>query len=291
MRPDMAKVIVERPRTGAGHGRRPARPRRHDDEAPARETAAERARGRSKHLNENLAPLRRFLGSCVGRPWAAVLAEVCAQVRLDSTVQRHVREHLERDLVVTRVELVGGVPVHAAGGWRAGQPLRRDALYVCPRTGLLRRPRPVRAQRLAPTVEQVVPVGGGGGGSRTFELVDGEWFEVTWARLGGGPRFDVLARAWRRPGEGGDGPCTRVAVAKRQVGGKALAALRRAAAGERVPGLRAVADRFDASGGVTYVREHGSWRRAAGAGRELGWPDRDERRALVAAERALAGGG
>jgi hypothetical protein len=62
---------------------------------------SQRERGGYKMLNENLAPLRRFLERQIGRPWDKVYSEIAERLRVDSTVQQHVREHL-RDFVATR---------------------------------------------------------------------------------------------------------------------------------------------------------------------------------------------
>jgi len=140
MRSDMAKVIVERPRVRGGWGPQGGRDRMRVrgavEDAPLRERMRP-GRGR-KFFNENLAPLRRFLGAQVGRPWAAVYAEICAHIKVSSTIQRHVLQHLE-EMVIREVVMVGkqptarstGRPIHASR-WRA-------CVYVCPVSGLLRR--------------------------------------------------------------------------------------------------------------------------------------------------------
>src|SRR4051794_34642498 len=75
MREDMAQVIIERPRRGSrlptkgkGYDRRAAR--LGWDNAVKAEGIKVRG-GRGKSLNENLAPLRRYLASQLGRPWAS----------------------------------------------------------------------------------------------------------------------------------------------------------------------------------------------------------------------------
>jgi hypothetical protein len=40
-----------------------------------------------KALNENLAPLRRYLLKQIGRPWNKVFSEICQNLRVDSVVQ------------------------------------------------------------------------------------------------------------------------------------------------------------------------------------------------------------
>jgi hypothetical protein len=157
MRPDMAKVIVERPRhgsrdRGAGKGYRRALRRIVDEDLPVREGMKRRCRGGTKSLNEHLGPLRRYLDSQVGRPWDKVFAEICAHIDRSSAVQDHVRDHVAA-YVTTHVILIDGVPCSAEGDRRHGTPLddRSCRWYVCPRTGLLRRasdlPRPPRNRR------------------------------------------------------------------------------------------------------------------------------------------------
>ena len=76
MRKDMAKVIVERPRLGSrannddkGALKRRQRAVGNEDLLPRRASTARGRRASSKHFNEHLAPLRRFLNSRVGRHW------------------------------------------------------------------------------------------------------------------------------------------------------------------------------------------------------------------------------
>jgi hypothetical protein len=95
MREDMAKVIVERPRIVDYRPRKGrARPL---DELPKQlgMRHSRQERHGERVLNENLNPLRRFLEREVSRPWDKVYSEIAARLRADSTVQRHVRDHLE----------------------------------------------------------------------------------------------------------------------------------------------------------------------------------------------------
>jgi hypothetical protein len=151
MRPDMAQVIIERPRGGrrikTPKGSR-RRLQRGLDASPRREGIKRTWGGGTKWLSEHLGPLRRFLLGRVGRPWDAVFAEICEHLRRDSAVQDHVRDHVW-DFVERDVVLIDGVPCHGTGHW-SGRPLaagwRWQMLYVCPQTGLLKRvperPRP-----------------------------------------------------------------------------------------------------------------------------------------------------
>jgi hypothetical protein len=126
MRDDMAKVIVERPRIPAFNCRK-GRPQALDD-LPAHEgmRRSHALRGDRKELNENLTPLRRYLERQVGRPWDKVYSEIAAHLRMDNTVQQHLRD------------FVAVTPRRAIGGWRSrASGLWYQRLYVDPFTGLL----------------------------------------------------------------------------------------------------------------------------------------------------------
>ena len=157
MRFDMYKVIVERPRSyrgcrgrsGVDYPRAALSRARSLDDLPTRESMG--GTYREKFLHENLAPLRRFLLANVGRPWNRVLSEIRACVDAASAVQAHVLQHLD-DYVASRVCDIDGV-LHAIRRWGPPTPLvalgRRLELFVCPRTGLLRRVAPLRAAAAA----------------------------------------------------------------------------------------------------------------------------------------------
>lgn len=154
MRTDMAKVIVERPRYGSRSpalkkGYRKHLQRTSIDELPRHEPMLGRWRGLGRFLNEHLGPLRKFLRSCVGRPWNKVHQELCEHVNFDNAVQNHVLTHVFQ-YVELHVEIRNGRPCYAPGdGWRRrwGRPLPAGHMYVCPRTGLLREVRASRSHR------------------------------------------------------------------------------------------------------------------------------------------------
>lgn len=146
MRKDMAKLIVERPRRdhGGGWARRGRSSAVTDDDGePVRAVKAVRAPvGRvpkTKSLNENLAPLKRYLESNIDRPWDRVFSEISAHLKPTSTVQQHVRDHLD-DFVAVKTRMVKGV-VMTLSRWGGEHPIAQDwrPFYVHPRTGLLKR--------------------------------------------------------------------------------------------------------------------------------------------------------
>lgn len=149
MRRDMFEVIIERPRWGhrgmKRKGRRGERTERAFDRTP--KTLGMGREGRTKALNENLAPLKRFLRKQVGRPWNAVRSEMSAVLSMSSAVQKHVLDHV-RQFVEENPVMIDGVPHYpiASDGkyWPLGRWGRAWRFYVCPRTGLLRAVGPER---------------------------------------------------------------------------------------------------------------------------------------------------
>lgn len=181
MRDDMAKVIVERPRIpGFNSPKGRAQPL---DELPRHEGMRRRhlLNGEGKTLNENLKPLRRYLERQVGRLWNKVYSEIAAHLRVDNTVQQHVRDHLHNFVAIT--------PRRVAAGWRhrADTYLWYQPLYVDPVTGLLcrtdqlpeERTRRHRARECRPAMPTRIVLSF----DRELRLVDGYWYEVCLAPL------------------------------------------------------------------------------------------------------------
>lgn len=143
MRKDMAKVIVERPRRGGNWAHKKGRAPQDADLLVSKEgmRAPHVRHWGGKELNENLAPLRRFLMSRVGQPWDKVYGEISENLKITSAVQQHVRDHVQ-DFVITRVRVddegqLWGVSYGAP--YRIGEGWWRRELYVDPRDGILKR--------------------------------------------------------------------------------------------------------------------------------------------------------
>jgi hypothetical protein len=242
----MFEVIIERPRVGASwpdrtKGRRAEIARLHPDLAPSREPMSI-GRG-SKHLNENLAPLRRFLEQNVNRPWDAVRSEICAHLTMGSAVQKHVLDHV-KDMVEINPVMIEGRPHHPlAEGPRRDRyrPLRAYRswqFYVCPTTGLLKAPAPDGSRRKTkerPATDDVRPVGD----MREARRIDGVWYLVTFAKVPQASAtwrdcYDMVLRArLSEPGLFGwcgalrqtYGDSDRYAVSKRQLSKREIRAL------------------------------------------------------------------
>ncbi len=137
MREDMYKVIVERPRWGHGKRGWEGRSYRNSEDRPGK-IGIKKGYVDTKFLNENLAPLQRWLQSQVNRPWSKVYAELSANIDSRNVVQAHIYAHID-SYVSQHLRMVDG-ELHYTG--RSGGELRpvRDSgvwLYVHPVTGFL----------------------------------------------------------------------------------------------------------------------------------------------------------
>ncbi|MEQ1820324.1 MAG: hypothetical protein ABL871_17115, partial [Terricaulis sp.] len=191
----MSKVIVERPRTGRSRaGLRPGRTRTlvDDDGEPIKAKGAReptKRPQRDKGLNETLNPLKRYLASNVGRPWDKVYSEISEHLKPTSTVQQHVRDHLQ-DFVATKTRTRAGV-IMVTNRWGGERALSDDhcLYYVHPRTKLLRKNEHYqrlgarwRAERIKEAAEiakrmRVVD------DKTQLHLFDDAWWEVKLARI------------------------------------------------------------------------------------------------------------
>jgi hypothetical protein len=190
MRNDMYKVIVERPRPWKG-GHADAVQRRDDLDGPTH--LSMRAGYAGRFLNENLAPLRRYLRSQVGRPWVKVFSEISAGIDRRNTVQQHIYEHIDGFIAIA-VDFQDGrlVDLRNRDRFRAGYPELSQELFVDPHSGLIRlneayraRSRQIaerRRQEQAQLVARRRILN-----DRTVLLrIEDLWFEVTLAELPAG---------------------------------------------------------------------------------------------------------
>lgn len=254
MRDDMARVIVERPRIG-GHGSRKGRAVALED-LPRHEGVRRRHKisGNWKSLNENLAPLRRFLDKQVGRPWDKVFADISARLRPTNAVQQHVRDHL-KDFVAVK-------PRRGVGRrWLRDEKPWYEPLYVDPRDGILKRTADlpeVRAcrrkeaarKRQAPAIDRVALTT-----DRELREVDGIWYEAQLASLPN-PQYRAATEVRYVPakGRGKAGRVTQIEVPIRRL---ITPAVRDAITGEAI---LAGPELDDAQAWHNYKQRHGDRR-------------------------------
>jgi hypothetical protein len=143
MRSDMHKIIVERPRYGSAMPNKKTGSRFSSskiagavdagdsyDSGPRRASSAMYDKG----LSDNLAPLRRYLMSQVGRPWRKIYSEIHQAIDTRSTIGLHVLQHLKM-FVAVHTFIESGVVYQSDRRWRSMQPV--TGFYVHPTTGLL----------------------------------------------------------------------------------------------------------------------------------------------------------
>jgi hypothetical protein len=149
MRDDMAKVVTERPRRGHGNAsKKTSGPRirhfdaDHDYDEPTRLPVARRRQYgyEAKEFSDLINPLKRFLRSCTGRPWAKVHSELSRTLDRRSVAGSHIWDHvmweIETDCYIGEDRVVYSNRrryLHGDG------PVR--GLYVHPKTGLIREQR------------------------------------------------------------------------------------------------------------------------------------------------------
>jgi hypothetical protein len=95
--------------------------------------------------------LRRWLLAQTGRPWAAVYSELRANISPKNAVQMHIWQHAQW-YVARHVEMIGRKPHHRGHEIHWGAVRARACpVYVCPKTGILRRtPVTPRKRKKAP---------------------------------------------------------------------------------------------------------------------------------------------
>jgi len=184
MRSDMHKIIVERPRflRARWKNKKTALRLTQEQSAEAMEAAEDydsgpgraSSRRHEKWLNENLAPLWRYLERQVGRPWNKVYGEIKETIDTRSAIGLHVLQHMKQ-YVVTDAFLHNGVVCE--WHWRGGA-VPVTGLYVHPKTGLLRMAKP-KKEPVAPAPVEVIRI------SPTLQLekFNGLWFRVEYRLL------------------------------------------------------------------------------------------------------------
>jgi hypothetical protein len=182
VRPDIAKVITERPRAGGDDSYSAAYRRGVDwatlleegreEDSPLREHLR-RKWGHRKRFTDFLTPISGFLRQSVGRAWDDVWSELSAHLSSGSTIQRHVLGHVLDFVEIHAVEQEDGSMTDSRG--RALRGFRSQSYYVHPESGLLCEAPKVRrpARRALPQRFPLVP----------YHRLNGVWYEVGFARL------------------------------------------------------------------------------------------------------------
>jgi hypothetical protein len=179
MRTDMFEVVTDRSRLhrDASQERKGRAPRDLDD-LPSREgMRAGRRRGwNRKRFNGHWKPLRRFLEASVGRSWAEVYSEICANLYGDRRVSERIRDYVGWQ-VVTRIQRdAAGSPVEFCR-WSGTSPLCYEQLYV-DEAGILRQ-MPKAPPQEKPVDPDLVVVSA----DLEYRRITGLWFEIRLAEV------------------------------------------------------------------------------------------------------------
>ena len=268
MRDDMYKVIVERPRRGSRHtNASDGRIFRNSEDVPAK-LGIKQGHIYRKSLNENLAPLRRFLENQVGRPWDKVYAELAKGIDRRNTVQEHIYAHIESYVAIhthwvntSEQRPSNGTCVRVFGErWLRASNRLSDSnalMYVHPLTGILLRNRyrlsygeRLRQRRVANTAHDQmnwIAISA----DLEYHRIDGVWYAIEFAKYRVLPKgevelvWDVFHKALV------PGAAPKVyARSKRQLNRKELNAIKKAH-----PGLFLSACRIDVIGYVAAIVE------------------------------------
>jgi hypothetical protein len=183
MRSDMHKVIVERPRRlgSTWKNRKTARRLSESERRQALENDEDYDSGpqrassarHDKWLNENLAPLRRYLMRQLGRPWDKVYSEICRTIDTRSAIGLHVLQDIEQFITLDAFMEDGVVCERNWGYVRAV-----TGLYVHPVTGLIRLAKRRQSQR-----KRAEPTPVGISETLEYEKIDGLWFRMEYRML------------------------------------------------------------------------------------------------------------
>jgi hypothetical protein len=148
MRDDMSKVVTERPRrghrnkskkTGAPRIRR-YDPDREYDEPMRLPIARHRQYGYdAKEFSDLINPLKRYLRSCIGRPWRKVHSELSQTLDRRSVSGSHIWDHVIREIEVDCFVGEDGLAYTNSRRYMSrASDYPIEGLYVHPTTGLVR---------------------------------------------------------------------------------------------------------------------------------------------------------
>jgi len=156
-------------------------------------------------LNENLAPLRRYLRAQLGRPWNKVFGEICQGIDRRNTVQQHIHQHID-DFIAIHVEWRDGRLLDLTrrlGFFQEDRGLRQQ-LYVDPRSGLVRLNKDYTSGRRRAAERRKREQAEIDSRRRTVDeqtqlhRLDGVWFRVEIASLPETVRIDRIVNGERR---------------------------------------------------------------------------------------------
>src|SRR6266446_8265149 len=202
MRPDMHKVVIERPRHGRSWAESRPRSKPPFEESPRFESIKAR-HIRRKWFSDLLGPLKRWLQSQIGRPWNDVYSEACAVIKPDSPIRAHVKTHL-LELVERNTFMHDGKVSYLSTGRGGGirpvlsEKFVRRVFYVHPQTGLLEKIEPVSRKRWNAERYQSPVARRWVSRNAALQQIRGLWFECHFEVVPVGVRFKAYDHALER---------------------------------------------------------------------------------------------
>lgn len=173
MRPDLAKVVTERPRhKGYDNGDHRSAENILDEDMSIKHEPMSMGRG-TKQFTDVLGPLVGYLRKQVGRPWDDVYSEICQNFNKNSTTQLHIIDHIFQ-YVEIHVRMIDGEPYDSAGVYRINRYRGGEQFYVHPETGLLCQCKQIKFNTKKTKKKKLTEVDG-----RSFKKIDGIWYELT----------------------------------------------------------------------------------------------------------------
>lgn len=157
MRDDMSKVVTERPRQGPANkskkttGQRIRRydPGREYDEPTRLPIARHRQYGYdAKEFSDLINPLKRYLRTCIGKPWRKVHSELSLKLDRRSVSGSHIWDHVMREIEIDCYIGDDGLAYsnnRTYVGRTSDFPI--EGIYVHPKSGLIREQSDARIRR------------------------------------------------------------------------------------------------------------------------------------------------
>lgn len=190
MRPDMSKVVTERPRFGHANKSKKTGKRLSKDEivneedldlGPSKLSSSRRRQlgWGAKEFSDLINPLKRFLESKVGQSWNKIYSELSTHLDKRSLSGQHIWTHVFQ-FVERNVYIKDGKPYYKIHPSRYGPHEVTKSLYVHPVTGILTAPKDYNKswktlrKRIKPEPPTKIKLGK----EESLEKIKGIWYYV-----------------------------------------------------------------------------------------------------------------
>lgn len=137
----------------------------------------------SKEFGEQLSPLRRFLLKSVGRLWNDVHSEMAEHINYNSTVQRHIWEHvfwyIEENTFIEDGKVYYYTSYYSRSkGYKSPIEDSYRLVYICPETGVLKAVPPKEKHKRRTYEHQYIILSA----NTQAHWIFGQWYKITLAK-------------------------------------------------------------------------------------------------------------